>query len=376
MAEMIYDLSDDLAQFRDVIEAYLRKSYGDDARREIVASDLGYSPEVWQALAIDIGVLGMGFDEAHGGFGGGAIAQIPVMEAFGRALLVEPYLETVILAGGILARSTNPVALGLIEGIIAGDVRLAVARIEPGHRFAPDRVETLAEPIGAQGYRLTGHKSVVVAAPWAHHILVVARIEERGPAVFVVPADAKGLSIHDLPTIDGRRAGDIHLDVVVDGDACLLEGDDATAALDSAYDKATVAICAEAVGIMRRLLGDTLAHLEERKQFGTTLATFQALQHRMADMLVSLELSAAHVYRAASALDLDTSDRKSAVSAAKAFVGRAVHRAAQGAMQMHGGIGTTDELTIGHLFKRAVVIEAQFGSTDHHVRRFQALRAT
>src|SRR3546814_348540 len=264
----------------------------------------------------------------------------------------------------------------LIEAIISGEVRLAVAGTEPGQRFAPDRAETRAEPIGARGYRLSGRKMSVVAAPWAHYILVVARIEGHGPAVFVVPVDAEGLLFHDYRTIDGRRASDIDLDdVVVSADACLLHGHAAAAALEAAYDGATAAICAEAVGIMRRLLGDTLTHLEERKQFGTQLASFQVLQHRMADMLVSLELSSAHVYRAASALDLDSADRRSIVSAAKAFVGRAVHRAAQAAVQMHGGMGMTDELMIGHLFKRAVAIEVQFGTTEHHVRRFQALRA-
>lgn len=376
MHEMIYDRSEDQVQFRDVVETFLRKSYGDDTRRDIAASDRGFSPDVWRALANGIGVLGIGFDEMHGGVGGGAVAQIPIMEAFGRALLLEPYLETVVLAGGILKRSRTPVALGLIGAIISGEVRLAVAGTEPGQRFAPDRAEARAEPVGTGGYRLSGRKTLVVAAPWAHYLLVVARIEGQGPAVFVVPADTKGVVFHDYRTIDGRRASDIDLDdVVVSADACLLHGDDAAAALEAAYDGATAAICAEAVGIMRRLLGDTLAHLEERKQFGTPLASFQVLQHRLADMLISLELSSAHVYRAASALDLDTADRRRVVSATKAFVGRAVHRAAQAAVQMHGGMGMTDELMIGHLFKRAVAIEAQFGSAEHHVRRFQALRA-
>lgn len=380
MIIMTYDLSSDQALFREAVQAYLGRTYGQDVRHGIVHSDAGLSADVWRGLATEIGVLGLGFDEGHGGLGGGAIDQIPVMEAFGQALLVEPYLETVILAGELLKRSSQPLARNLIDGIIAGEVRLALARTEPQSPFNPDHVTTKAERSG-DGFRLTGRKTMVVAAPWADYLLVVASLSGRpedlaGDAVFVVATDAAGLAMADYPTIDGRRAADIELSgVVVTADACILKGQAAIAAIDAAHDAATAAICAEAVGIMRRLLGETHVYLQERKQFGAPLASFQALQHRMADMLIALELSSAHSYRAASAvMGSSALDRRSAVSAAKAFVGRAAHRMGQEAIQMHGGMGMTDELIIGHLFRRAIAIEAQFGSTDHHIRRFQALR--
>ncbi|HEV2362966.1 MAG TPA: acyl-CoA dehydrogenase [Caulobacteraceae bacterium] len=375
---MIYDLTEDQARFRDAVESYLTKNYSEETRRKIVASEAGMSVDLWRGLASDIGVLGLAFDEADGGLGGGALDQIPVMEAFGRALLVEPYLETAILAGELLKRSTSPVARPLIEGIINGEIRLAVARTEPGHRFASDPIDTLAKPISAKGYRITGQKTTVVAAPWAHSILVVAKLTESPSdrvSVFVVPADAQGVRLHNYRTIDGRRASDIDLEaVVVTAQSCLMQGPDAVAALSAAYDVATAAVCAEAVGIMRCLLGQTHAHLQDRRQFGAPLASFQVLQHRMADMLVALELSAAHAYRAASALDSKADNRESAVSAAKAFIGRAAKRVAHEAVQMHGGMGMSDELMIGRLFKRTIAIEAQFGSTSHHIRRFQMLR--
>lgn len=374
---MTYDLPTDQAQFRDAIQAYLGRTYSHETRREIIASEPGWSADVWRGLAIDLGVFGLGFDESLGGLGGNAIDQIPVMESFGQALLVEPYLETVVQAGGILRRSTQPIAKSLITHIIGGDVRLAVARTEPEATFAPDRIKTVAEPIDGSSYRLTGRKAVVVGGPWADQFLVVARKSDHDGelSVFAVPADAPGLSSVDYRTVDGRRASDIELSgVVISSDACLLEGPEAADAIIATEDAATAAICAEAVGVMRRLLGETHAYLNERRQFGVTLASFQALQHRMADMLMALELSSAHAYRAASALGQDAKTRQMAVSAAKAFIGRAAHRMGQEAVQMHGGMGMTDELIIGHLFKRAVAIEAQFGSTEHHVRRFQALR--
>lgn len=376
MDDAIFDLTADQLQFRDVIEAFLRKAYGDDARRKIVASKEGLCLALWRQTAADIGLMGLGFTEANGGYGGRAVDLIPVMEALGRALVVEPFLETVVLAGSLLQRSDSAAAAGLIEEIIAGEVLLAVAHLEPGTRFQAARVDTVAEPLGPAGWRLTGRKTAVMAAPWAHQTLVVARTPDHGLGIFIVPATSPGLMRRDYSTLDGRRASDIDLDgVVVESDAALLLGPAAEGALEAAFAHATVAICAEATGIMRRLLADTSAHLEERKQFGVPLASFQVLQHRTADMLVALELSAAHVHRAADALDRDAPDKALAVSAAKAFVGRAVHRVAQAAVQMHGGMGVTDELAIGHLFKRGIAIEAQYGSTEHHVRRFQALRA-
>jgi alkylation response protein AidB-like acyl-CoA dehydrogenase len=373
MKEPIYDLTEEQAQFRDVIEAYLRKSYTEEKRREIILSSQGMSFEVWRELADDIGVFGLGFGVVDGGYDGSAIAQIPIMEAFGQMLVLEPYVETVVLAGTLLARANGPRAAVLIGQVISGGLRLALAHAEEAHWSCPQQINARAI-LSGEGFRLSGRKPVVVAAPWADTLLVVAKMERSGIAIFEVPVATPGLRLHCFATIDGRQAADIEIeDVNVPSNALLLCGDDANNALDAAYMRSTVAICAESVGIQRRLVADTRRHLDERRQFGVPLATFQVLQHRMADMLIALETSIAMVYRAASALDAGSDDRQKIVSATKAHVGRAVHRCAQAAVQMHGGMGLTDELLIGQLFKRAIAIEGQFGSTGYHIRRFQAL---
>ncbi len=368
MKDAILDLTHDQLDFRNAIEGFLRKDYGDDSRRAIIACDPGMSANIWHKMANELGLMGMGFSEAQGGYGGRALDQIPIMEAFGHALVVEPYLETVILAGRLLRHSDKAAAADLIASIIAGELRLAVTRA--------DRDDISAAPHDGAGWRLRGRAAVVMATPWAHRLLVIARTTTQGRAVFLVATKAAGMTRRDYRTIDGRRAADIEFeDVVLDGDALLLSGEHAQTAIDEAQAHATVAICAEAVGLMRRLLAETSAHLDARKQFGAALAGFQVLQHQIADMLVAIELSAAQVFRAADALDSRDGDRALVISAAKAFVGRASHRVAQAAVQLHGGMGVTDELAIGQLFKRAVAIEAQFGSSETHVLRFQQLRA-
>jgi len=370
-----YDLSDEQVQFRDVIEAYLRKSYGEDARRLIAATSLGYSPDVWRELAQDIGIFGMGFGESHGGYDGTALSQVSIMEAFGHALLLEPYLESVVLCGSILTHSDSSHAAAMIEQIIGGEARLALAHLETARWATAPRTTAKAVPIDG-GYRLSGRKTVVMAAPWADNIVFVAQ-DGEGIAIFDVAGKSPGVHLEAFHTIDGRRAADLELvDVEVNAKACLLRGAAAEAALADAYQRSIVAICAEAVGIMRRIVDDTHTHLIERRQFGVPLASFQVLQHRLADMLIALETSSAMVLCAAGAIDLGAEDRQQTISAAKAYIGRAVHRSAQAAVQMHGGMGMTDELFIGQMFKRAVAIEAQFGSTEHHVRQFQVLRQT
>ncbi|WP_262422273.1 acyl-CoA dehydrogenase [Brevundimonas denitrificans] len=209
-------------------------------------------------------------------------------------------------------------------------------------------------------------------------MLVVARIDGNdfdrdGLGLFVIDIGTPGLELAAYPTIDGRRACDITFALDVTDEAFLVEG--AADALDLALDGATAGLCAEAVGVMRRILGETHAYLSERRQFGVPLATFQALQHQVADMLVALELSSGQAYAAANGLDATARERACAISAAKAFVGQAAHRMGQAAVQLHGGMGMTDELIIGHLFKRAIVIEAQFGSSDYHLNRYRMLKA-
>ncbi|MGE0596172.1 MAG: acyl-CoA dehydrogenase family protein [Hyphomonadaceae bacterium] len=374
---MPFDSSSEQRLLRDTLQSFLADAYDMDARRRITQSVHGWSPDIWKRLATDLGILGLGFSADWGGLDGDGLDQIPVMEAFGQSLVIEPYLETVILCGSLLQTSGTAAARALAGEIMAGEARLALAHLEGG-AFRPYQIETRAERRGKDNWRLTGRKSVVIGGAWATHLLVVARLDgsrldRSGLGIFVVEAERPGVEHVAYPTIDGRRACDLQLDVELPA-AALLLGDATPEALDLALDRAVAGLCAEAVGVMRRLLGETHAYISERRQFGAPLATFQALQHRMADMLVALELSSGHAYQAANVLTAPTPQRASAVSAAKVFIGRAAHRVGQAAVQLHGGMGMTDELLIGHLFKRAIAIEGQFGSSDYHLQRFQTLQ--
>lgn len=375
---MPFDISSEQRLIRDSVQSFLADAYDQETRRRITESGVGWSPDIWRRLATELGILGLGFSVDWGGLGGDGLDQIPIMEAFGQSLVVEPYLETVILCGSLLQSSEASSARALAEGVVAGELSLALAHLENGV-FEPYRIETRAERVGADEWRLIGRKALVVGGAWASHFLVVARVDgavadRDGLGVFVLDSGHTGVKTTAYRTIDGRSACDLDLDVTLPRDALLLH-DGAADALDLALDRATAGLCAEAVGVMRRLLGETHAYLTERRQFGVPLASFQALQHRVADMLVALELGSGHAYRAANVLAAPAAERAAAISAAKVFTGRAAHKMGQAAVQLHGGMGMTDELIIGHLFKRAIVIEAQFGSSDYHLQRYQALEA-
>lgn len=370
---MAFDASPEQRMLRDALESYLSDAYDLEARRRIVGSTHGWSTDVWRSFSTELGILGLGLDPRWGGLGGDGLDQIPVMEAFGQSLVVEPYLETVILGGALLQVSRTAAAEALGASIIAGEARLALAHLETA-AFRPARIETRAVREG-DGWSLRGMKSLVIGGTWATHLLVVARLGETDRlGLFIVEQGHPGVTMVAYPTLDGRRACDLTLNARLPDDALILD-EDVQGALDFAIDRATAATCSEAVGVMRRLLGETHAYTTERRQFGTPLATFQALQHRMADMLVDLELSSGHAYGAAGALDLPAAERSAIVSAAKVFVGRAAHRMGQAAIQLHGGMGMTDELIVGHLFKRALAIETQFGSSAYHLQRYRRLRA-
>lgn len=372
-AVLQYHLTEEQIQIRDVITAFLSDHYDHDARTKIVASPERWSPEIWRAFAEDLGILGLGLPEAVGGLGGGAFDHLLVMEAMGAALVVEPYLETCVLAADVLTGSSSPAAAPLLEGIVLGQVRFALAAQESRARYSLTTISTRAE-IVADGWSLSGSKAVVVGIPGATHLLVTARIAggdgEAGLGAFVVAADHPQLTIHPGLTIDGRTASSVVFeDLRLPPDACVADGRVGASVVASAIDKATAAICAEAVGIMRRLIADTLGYLEQRKQFGVFLADFQVLQHRLADMQTDYEHAQALAYLAAGMAGAEAPAREVAVSAAKAEIGEALRRIAQEAVQMHGAMGMTDELAIGHLFKRATALENQFGSKDFHMER-------
>lgn len=363
---------------RDTLARFLADTYDFETRKGMIASEAGRDPGVWRALATELGMLGAPFAEDHGGLGGGAIENMIVMEEMGRVLAIEPWLSTVVIGGGALKAVGGSIADATIPAIIGGDVIIGFAYAEPQGRYHLNHVATTARRDGA-GWVLNGHKSVVIAAPWATHLLVSARTggsrsENEGISLFLIPANLPGIVRRDYPTVDGFRASEVYFEnVAVPGEA-LLGGEGAALPLiERIVDEATAAVCAEACGVMDRLHAGTLDYAQQRKQFGQPIARFQVLQHRMVDMFMELEQARSITLMATLKLDEEPAARKAAVSMAKARVAQAAKFVGQNAIQTHGGIGITEELAIGHYFKRATMIEGQFGSADHHLARYEAL---
>jgi hypothetical protein len=333
---------------------------------------------VWKAFARDLGILGAAFAEDVGGLGGGAIELMVVMEEFGKALVVEPYLETVVIGGGFLKYGRPAGAAELIEKIIAGEATFAFAWAEPQGRYALDDLVTRARRENG-GFVLDGKKAVVVGAPWASHLIVTARTggsqrEAKGVSVFLVEKAAKGLTMRDYPTTDDRRAAEVVLEGVrVGAEAMIGPEGEALGLVDRVVDEAIAATCAEACGVLRKLHEGTVDYTKQRKQFGVPISSFQVLQHRMVDMFIQVEQAVSMTYMAHIKLDEPAAERAKAISAAKVQIGKACRFVGQNAIQLHGGMGMTDEMPIGHYFKRATTIEAEFGSTDHHLSRYEAL---
>ena len=300
------------------------------------------------------------------------------MEELGKALVVEPYLATVVIAGGFLKRSGHPAAADLIGQIIAGETTYAFAQAEPQGRYALNDVATAARKDGA-GYVLNGTKAVVLGAPWASHLIVTARTsgarrDAAGISVFLVDAKASGVVMRDYPTVDGGRAAEVTFEnVALGADALIGPEGQGLPLIEAVVDEATAALCAEACGVLRRLHEGTVEYTKQRKQFGQAISAFQVLQHRMVDMFIAFEQSVSMTYMAHIRLGGSDEERAKAVSAAKVQVGRACRFLGQNAIQLHGGMGMTDEMAIGHYFKRATMIEAQLGNTDHHLARYEAL---
>ncbi|MBE7218906.1 MAG: acyl-CoA dehydrogenase family protein [Caulobacteraceae bacterium] len=372
---MDFSLSEEQTLLRDTLGRFLQDRYDFDARRKVVDSEAGWSPEVWRGFAEELGILGASFSEEHGGLGGGAVENMIVMEALGANLVVEPYLGTVVLGGGALKAAGGPLAEELIPAIVGGEAVFAFAYAEPKGRYDLADLETTARRDG-DGWRIDGRKGVVVGAPWATHLLVTARTaggrrDREGVSLFVVDATAPGISRRDYPTIDGRRASEIAFE---GAPARLLgEADAALPLVEQVVDEGIAAVCAEAVGAMRRMHAMTVDYARQRKQFGRAIADFQVLQHRMVDMFMALEQSVSMTYLATLKLDAPAAERMTAASAAKTKIARSARAVGQDAVQIHGGIGMTDELALGHVFKRTTVIEGLFGDADHHLKRYERL---
>jgi len=375
---MDLSFTEEQSMLRDTVASFLSDKYDFDKRRAIIGSEAGWRPDYWKAFAEELGILGAPFSEELGGLGGGATENMIVMEEFGKALVVEPYLGTVVIGGGFMKHSGYAGAADVIGKIIEGKATIAFAYAEPQGRYTWSDLKTTAKKDGA-GYVLNGHKAVVVGAPWASHLIVTARTgggqrDAGGVSVFLIEKGAKGVVTRDYPTVDGLRASEVYFENVSVGADALIGGEGAALPLvEKVIDEAIAAVCAEAVGVLRKLHEGTLEYTRQRKQFGQAIAQFQVLQHRMVDMFIQVEQSVSMTYMANIKLGDDDAERAKAISSAKVQIGRACKFVGENAIQLHGGMGMTNEMAIGHYFKRATIIEGLFGSVDHHLARYEAL---
>ncbi|WP_225033413.1 acyl-CoA dehydrogenase family protein [Paraburkholderia sp. XV] len=367
---MDFNFTDEQQQFADALRRYLDKQYGFEARQAIVRTEAGVSDEHWSAFA-ELGLTTLPVPEAQGGFDGGTIDMLVVMQELGRAMVVEPYWSTAV---GIEALKLSGTGDGddaaLLERAAQGEIRLAVAFHEPGARYDLFSIDTTATRHG-DGYALSGTKSVVQHGAQADHWIVPARLDGE-IALFVVARAAANAQITDYRTIDGQRAATLAFNATP---ARKLDGRHAgAAALEHIADYGVVLLCAEAVGALDALNHATVEYTKTRQQFGVPIARFQALQHRMVEMLIHTEQARSATYLAAVRYGSDDVDeRRRAVSAAKVRVGQAARFVGQQAVQLHGGMGVTNEVAAAHLFKRLAIIETTLGDVDHHLARFAAL---
>jgi len=371
---MDFTLSHEQDLLRDGLNKFLATRYDLDKSRTAVKTGPGWQPNVWKAFAEELGILGAALPEDVGGIGGGPVEIMVIAEALGYALVVEPYVDTAVVGAGLLRRAGGPVALELLEGIVEGTaiVTLAAAEATSGDHW--EHVTTTARRDGSD-WLLTGSKIMAIGAPLATQLLVTAATP-GGTSLFLIDRArvGPGLDVHAFRTIDDRRAADLVLhELRLPADALLGEEGRAWPSIETARDEGAAAVCAEAVGCMRKVLADTVEYCKQRTQFGQPIGSFQALAHRMVDMHMEVEQSIAAVYLAVLNLEAEPNVRARAVSATKATVGRAARFVGQNAVQLHGGMGMTEELAIGHYFKRLTAIQFEFGSTDHHVTRYARL---
>jgi alkylation response protein AidB-like acyl-CoA dehydrogenase len=375
---MDFSLNEDQALLKDSLERFIQGAYDFDTRKRHLAEPQGYSRAVYQQFA-ELGWTAVPFAEADGGLGGGPIELMVMMEQFGRGLIVEPYLPTIVMAGGVLRHGASQAQKARwLPPLIEGDITAALASNEPQARFDPANVRTQATR-GEHGWRLSGHKAVVLNGRDADLVIVAARTagnhsDRHGISLFALEGSAEAISRRSYPTVDGMQAAELILDDAVAGEDALIGAlDEGLPILERALADATLAVCAEAVGIIAVLVEKTVEYSKSRKQFGLPIGAFQALQHRMVDMFMEHEQTRSLLYMAAIKLAAGDDDALRALSALKYQVGRAGRRVGQEAVQLHGGMGVTDELDVPHYFKRLTMIDASFGNADQHLSRFASL---
>jgi alkylation response protein AidB-like acyl-CoA dehydrogenase len=371
---MDFTFTEEQQMLLDTTRRFVAKDYTFETRRRIRESSEGFSREVWQGLA-DIGLLALNVPEADGGLGGSPIDTMLAMNAVGEGLLLEPYLASAVLATRAIALLGSEEQRGEWLPALAGGEKIAVlAHDEPSSRFDRMAIETKAWAVG-NNYVITGQKSVIAHANSADVLLVTARLagEAGALAVFLVPKDAAGLKTVGFKTVDGVNAGELSLNQVILPASALLGGPGVQPVLEQVLDFGLAALCAEAIGVLDKMLAATVEYARNRKQFGQPIGKFQALQHRMADMVLHIEQARSMSYLAAVRCnDDDPAVRQKALSAAKVVVGQACRFVGQQGVQLHGGMGVTDELDVSHYFKRLMAIEMQFGTTDQHLETYAA----
>jgi len=378
---MNFELSEEQQLLSDSLRKYLANDYSFDARTRVVASTIGYSEKTWAAFA-EMGLLGIPFAEEHGGFGGSAVDMMLVMEALGESLVVEPYWTTVGVAGRLVARGGSEAqAKRILPALIQGKQRLAFAHTESASRYDLRHVGARAKRTSG-GFTLEGEKRAVLHAAAAHTLIVSARTsgadgDASGISLFLIDRGAPGVTLKEYRTIDELRAADIWLnDVRVSADAMLGGEGQALGLIEEVADYATALLCAEAVGGIRYANDTTLEYLKTRRQFGVPIGTFQALQHRMVEMVISYEQARSMACLACVKVDAaSAAERRRVISAAKIKVADACRHVSQESVQMHGGMGMTEEMKVSHTFRRLTMIAQTFGDAEHHLERFAAADA-
>ena len=375
---MDFNFNEEQTLIQSQVAQFIQRDYEWEKRQVLVASDLGFSSENWKTFA-ELGWLGISLSEKSGGFGGSALESMIIMEEFGKGLVVEPFLETVILCAGLIDSCGNEEQKAdLLGPVISGEMHLALGFTEPQSRFNLADVTTEAKKKN-DDYVVSGFKSVVMNGPNADKLIISARTsgkqnDKEGISLFVIDRNLEGVSLRNYPTVDGRRASEVTLEnVIIPSSSLLSEEGKGYQHLEGAIDGATLAICAEAVGAMEVLYKTTVEYTKTREQFGQAIGKFQVLQHRMVDMFMEYEQSKSLLYMATIKNVEGSKDAKKAISGLKYQVGKAAKFIGQQSVQLHGGMGVTEELNVGHFFKRLTTIITIFGNTDYHLKRYSQL---
>jgi len=375
---MNFELSEEQKMIQQSVERFVQENYDLTNRVKISSEDPGYSQEYWTAMA-ELGWLGLAFSEEEGGFGGNQIDTLVLMEQFGKGLVLEPFLANIVLGGGVIKRGGSPaIKESVLPNLIEGNLQVTLAYAEEQSRFDIEDVATAAREDGSN-FIINGKKSMVLNAESADKIVVVTRtsgsqVDEDGISLFLVDATSKGIERENFPTVDGLRASEITFtDVEVPSGNLIGEKDKGFSILQAVVNDAILALSAEAVGAMEVLYKDTVEYTQQREQFDHPLSDFQVLQHRMVDMFMEYEQCKSLLLRATMETVQDPILAQRTVHALKHLIGKSGIFVGESAVQLHGGMGVTEELRIGHFFKRLLVIDSQFGNSDFHLDKFTSL---